>query len=100
MADKEYRPRLSAELTQQQADIFFNILPHGWQKPICQAIVNGVIKCYEEGGMEAIGAIVSEYISIQQLARIGSFKTIQFEIQTLEARIEELKKRSKARRCI
>lgn len=80
----DYRPRLSAELTHEQADALFSILPHGWQKPLFQTIVDGIIELHARGGIEAIGAIVSKTISVEQVISLGHAKNINESINKLE----------------
>jgi len=86
-----YRPRLSTELTPTQHTHLLNILPFGLQKPLFQTLVNGVIELYERGGVEAIGAIASQYISITHIVEMGLLHTKREQIKLLEKRIEELK---------
>ncbi len=74
-----YRPRLSAELTPEQAKELIQILPHGWQKPLFQVLVDGVISIYKQGGLPALGAIISKAITLDQVARAGLSKR-KFEI--------------------
>lgn len=87
---EEYRPRLSAELTQEQADILNKILPHGMKKPLFQAIINGVIEIYQTGGLEALGAIQARYISIGQVSTIGLTRTREDKIKSLKRKLMEL----------
>ena len=81
----DYRPRLSAELTHAQADALFSILPHGWQKPLFQTIVDGIIELHARGGIQAVGAIVSKTVSIEQIIRLADEKNINEAINTLES---------------
>lgn len=71
MSLTNYRPRLSTELTQESYQRLSAILPHGWQKPLFQALVNGVITLYNKGGLPALGAIVSGHLEIDAIAREG-----------------------------
>jgi hypothetical protein len=69
--DNYYRPRLSTELRPDQFERLKQILPHGVQKPLFEAIVDGIITLYDKGGYPAIGAIISGHISVTQLAQSG-----------------------------
>ncbi len=79
----DYRPRLSVEITQYQASQLQKILPHGMQKPLFNVLLNGLFELYTTGGYEAVGAIISGYISVQQVAEKG-------DINTLRQRLKEL----------
>ena len=67
----EYRPRLAAELRQDQHLRLTTIIPRGMQKPLFQALVDGVLELYDKGGIEALGMIVGKYIDTTQIAKIG-----------------------------
>ncbi len=71
MSLTDYRPRLSTELTLESYQRLSEILPHGWQKPLFQSLVNGVITLYNKGGIPAIGAIVSNHLEVEAIAREG-----------------------------
>ncbi len=86
-----HRPRLSAELTPTQHSKLLRILPFGLQKPLFQTLVNGVIEIYERGGVEALGAITTQYISITHVVELGLLHTKEMQVKELEKRIKELK---------
>ena len=86
----EYRPRLNAEITLEQADVLSKILPHGMKKPLFQALVEGVIAIYNTGGLPALGAITSNYISINQIVSIGLNRTRESQIKLLKNKLKEL----------
>lgn len=69
MSLSDYRPRLSTELTLESYRELSKILPHGWQKPLFQALVNGVITLYTKGGIPAIAAIISGHIELEAIAQ-------------------------------
>jgi hypothetical protein len=71
MSISDYRPRLSTELTPESYQRLSAILPHGWQKPLFQALVNGVITLYDKGGVHALGAIISNHIELELVAKNG-----------------------------
>lgn len=85
-----YRPRLSAELTPEQGRKFFDIMPHGWQKPLCQVLVNGILELYDKGGTDAIAAVISGYIGIDSLISQGLNKTKEVTLKELAEKHPEL----------
>jgi len=80
----DYRPRLSVDLRQDQFTRLQQILPFGTQKPLFQALVDGIIEAYERGGYDALGAIITKHISLQQVALIGEPYTKKFYSPTKE----------------
>lgn len=86
------RHRITAELTEEQAKILNNALPHGMRKPLFQAVVEGIIEIYNQGGYEALGAIISKYISVQQISEAGLKAKKKETIKELEEHIRSLKK--------
>lgn len=85
-----YRPRLSTELTPTQHSKLLKILPFGMQKPLFQILVNGVLEIYEKGGVEALGLIAAEYISITHVVELGIHHTREAQVKELQRRILEL----------
>jgi len=73
--NEDYRPRFAAELRPDQAVRLKEILPHGMQKHLVQALVDGVIELYNKGGMAALGAIISGHIDTVTLAEAGKRHT-------------------------
>jgi hypothetical protein len=71
MAKDDYRPRISAEIRQDQFDRLQQILPHGMHKLLFQALIDGVLELYDRGGFNAVGAIVSGYVNAKHLADAG-----------------------------
>ena len=63
------RRRLSAELTEESAIRLQAILPHGWQKPLMQAIVDQVIKMYDTHGIQAVAGIVAGQVDVVDFTR-------------------------------
>jgi hypothetical protein len=89
--DNDFRPRFSGEITPAQAQTLSQILPHGMKKHLVQVFVNGVIDLHARGGQTALGAIVSEFISINQLLLIGLRVSRERKIKELEKKLEELR---------
>jgi len=73
--DPSWRPRISVEITPESYNKMQKILPHGWQRPLFQALTNGIIELYARGGIDAIAAIVAGHIKTEQIAQVG-FKII------------------------
>lgn len=90
-AGGDYRPRLAAELTPEQHQKLLQILPHGMQKPLFQAIVQGILDLYDKGGLPAIGAIVSNHIGITQVVTCGLSRSRNSQIEFFEKKLEELR---------
>jgi len=87
----DYRPRLAAEIRPDQADRLKEILPHGLQKPLMQAIVDGIIELYDKGGLEALAAISTKYISLTQISTLGLSSNREKQIISLTRKLEVLK---------
>lgn len=87
----DYRPRFSGEITQDQYNILQQILPHGMKKHLIQIFVNGIISIHSKGGQVALGAIISEVISIDQILTLGLSTTREDKIKVLEKKLEELR---------
>jgi len=90
MSQADYRPRLSTELTYTSYKKLSEILPFGWQKPLFQALVNGVISLYDKGGTPAIGAVVSNHIEVESLLNAGLQQTKVEAIRELSIHINNL----------
>lgn len=61
----EYKPKLSIELTQAQADALRDIaLPWGWQRAFFSRIVDELIALDQDLGPRAIALIISGTISV------------------------------------
>jgi hypothetical protein len=86
----EHRPRIAAEITPQQYRRLSLILPHGMQKPLFQAVVQGIIELYDKGGLPALGAIISNHISITQISLIGEGLSKRERIQALKEELRRL----------
>ncbi len=89
---EDYRPRFSAEISPEQAQILGRILPHGLKRPIVSAFVNGVIELHQAGGAEALGAIMSKTLTLDQICTIGYNRTRLETIAELKKRLKELQK--------
>lgn len=91
MSHSDYRPRFSAEISDEQAMLLASILPHGMKKPLVNIIVEGILSIHEAGGQQALGSIISKYITIEQVVGLGLAKTKKEQIKLLEAKLKELK---------
>lgn len=86
----EYRHRLAAEITPEQYRRLNNILPHGMQKPLFQALVQGVIELHERGGLPALAAIIANHIDIVQVSQAGMGLSRKERIVALKTELEAL----------
>jgi len=91
MPPNDYRMRLSTELTSEQSHLISQVLPHGWQKPLIQALLNGVLELYQRGGIEAIGAIISRHLDLTTIVTVGFERTKKLQIIELEKKLREFK---------
>lgn len=89
---EKYRPRITTELTPLQMQTLVQILPHGMKKPLFQVLVDGIIELHSRGGHEAISAIVSKYVSVEQVANLGIMNLTETKIALLERKLQILKK--------
>jgi len=69
MTDKPYRPRLSIELTEQQANELRNLVPWGVKNSLFQVIVDDVIKGIKEHGQIFIAALLERKIRLNKVVR-------------------------------
>lgn len=67
MAKKEWRPRLSIELTDQQATKLGRYIPWGMRKLIYQKFTDSLIKSIEKHGQQVLGAFMKGDITYKDL---------------------------------
>ena len=77
MANEDYVPRLTVDLRPDQQEALKRILPHGTQKLLFHAVIDGIISIYNKGGFEALGPILTGHIDAVSLARAGHTYTQQ-----------------------
>ena len=73
MSDKPYRPRLSIELTEQQANELRNLVPWGLKNSLFQIIVDDVIELIKKHGQIFVAALLDRKIKLN--------KIVKFEIE-------------------
>jgi len=73
MTDKPYRPRLSIELTEQQANELRNLVPWGLKNSLFQIIVDDVIELIKKHGQIFVAALLDRKIKLN--------KIVKFEIE-------------------
>ena len=73
MTDKPYRPRLSIELTEQQANELRNLVPWGLKNALFQIIVDDVIELIKKHGQIFVAALLDRKIKLN--------KIVKFEIE-------------------
>ncbi len=57
------RPRLSVEITPEQAKKLNNLIPWGQQRAVISALVDELVDILEKHGAVAIGAVLAKRIS-------------------------------------
>ena len=62
-----YRPRLSIELTNEQARKLQRLIPWGLKNQLFQALVDDVIELVEEHGEIVIAAIISRQLKARSM---------------------------------
>ena len=73
MTDKPYRPRLSIELTEQQANELRDLVPWGLKNSLFQIIVDDVIELIKKHGQIFVAALLDRKIKLN--------KIVKFEIE-------------------
>ena len=73
MTDKPYRPRLSIELTEQQASDLRNLVPWGLKNSLFQIIVDDMIELIKKHGQIFVAALLDRKIKLN--------KIVKFEIE-------------------
>ena len=69
MTDKPYRPRLSIELTEQQADELRNLVPWGLKNSLFQIIVDDVIELIKKHGQIFVAALLDRKIKLNKIVK-------------------------------
>lgn len=90
MINSDYRPRLAAEITPEMHSRLMKIMPRGLQKPLFQAILQGVFELYDRGGMIALGAIISRHVDVTTIVDTGHIKSKSDKILMLKRMLREL----------
>lgn len=84
--------RFSAGISSEQDHILSQILPHGTRNQLVKVFINGVIDMHANGGQMALGLILTDAISIDQIFDVGVKVSKDKKIQSLKAKIAELQK--------
>jgi len=69
MTDKPYRPRLSIELTEQQANELRNLVPWGLKNALFQIIVDDVIELIKKHGQIFVAALLDRKIKLNKIVK-------------------------------
>jgi len=69
MTDKPYRPRLSIELTEQQANELRNLIPWGLKNAVFQVIVDDVIELMKKHGQVFVAALLERKIRLNKIVK-------------------------------
>ena len=69
MTDKPYRPRLSIELTEQQAEELRNLVPWGLKNSLFQIIVDDMIELIKKHGQIFVAALLDRKIKLNKIVK-------------------------------
>ena len=61
-----YRPRLSVEITEQQANELRRCLAYKTRKPLFSAIIDDIIRLYDEHGEMFLAAVIDKKITLEE----------------------------------
>jgi len=64
------RPRLSIEISQQQATALRQMFPWGTKNAAFNIIINDLIRMYEKFGNKFIGALIAESITLGEFLSV------------------------------
>ena len=64
---EKYRPRLSIEITEEQATKLYRLVPWGVKRELFSAIIEDVIEVLETHGEIVIAAILARKLRVQDL---------------------------------
>jgi len=67
---REYRPRLSIEITEDQASALSRLIPWGAKNELFRAIIEDVISLLEEHGAIIIAAILTKRLKVDDLESV------------------------------
>jgi len=67
---EKYRPRLSIEITEEQAAKLYRLVPWGVKKEMFSVIIDDVIKLLETHGEILIAAILTRKLKMQDLPTV------------------------------
>ena len=67
---KEWRPRLSVEITPEQSRSLTNLIPHGMIKPLFRALVDDVIEMTEKHGEMFLAAVIARQLKLKDFSRL------------------------------
>ena len=72
MEDKEYRPRLSIDLTEDQQMELNRLIPWGIKNQLFSVIVDDVIRCIKEHGQVFIAAALMKEIKLEDYTSLDT----------------------------
>jgi hypothetical protein len=94
-----YRPRINAEVTPEQYAKFQELLPFGWQKPLMQCLIDGVIALHERGGLPALSALIAGHIEIEKLTDLSITSKLEALKDGPDPRLTNLNNSNVCSRC-
>ena len=65
-----YRPRLSIELTHEQADALRDLIPWGLKNQLFSAIIDDVIRLARQHGSQFLAAILANVVRIDDYSTV------------------------------
>jgi len=65
-----YIPRLTVEITPEQAKSLSDRIPHGLRKPLFQAIVDDVIKMLDQHGEMFLAAVIAKSLHYEKFTSL------------------------------
>ena len=68
---ESYRPRLSIEITQQQAKDLNELIPWGLKNQLFSAIVDDVIRLRREFGVNFLAVILARTMPLEDYSELG-----------------------------
>ena len=68
--DKDYRPRLSIELTDEQQVKLLRLIPWGVKNKLFSIIVDDVIRLMEEHGTKFLAAVLNKDIELKDWSSV------------------------------
>ena len=66
-ADQDWRPRLSIDISPEQAASLSKYIPWGFRKMVFTALIDLLIKAFEKGGPEVLLSVMQKELDLPAL---------------------------------
>jgi hypothetical protein len=66
-ADQDWRPRLSIDITPEQAAALSKYIPWGFRKMLFNALIDLLIAAFERGGAEVLMSVIQRELDLPAL---------------------------------